>query len=167
MEQETRNDQQAPTTGQSSSSQSAGESPTIEQDLLAELNRLGNNFVDVVKVAWNSEQRKQIEEDLRVGLSSLATNLEDGFKQVSKSQQAQELLNKAEDVAGSVAEKVRKSELAQELGAGLLKGLRTLSEQLDKLITEIQSKKGAESSAAPSSASGEQTQDIPIQKQGE
>ena len=112
----------------------------LETDLSEELNRLSKSFVDVVQVAWESDQRRQLERDLRTGLNSLADTLEQRFKQVSDSEQAKELVGKAEDVAGAVSDKVKKNEIAQELGEGLLKGLRLLANQLDNLATDLQSK---------------------------
>jgi hypothetical protein len=138
----------------------------LEQDLLAEIARLSNSFIEVVKVAWNSEQRKQLESDLKSGLNSLVNNLETGFKEVSKSEQTKEMINKAEDVVGSVAEKVRQNKVAQEIGAGLVQGLRALSEQIDQLASELQSKNASQGAATAQQkpASGDAGQDIPIDK---
>lgn len=136
------------TTGQSK--QEAG------AELIDELTRLGQKFVEVVEVAWNSEQRKQIEEDLRTGLVSVANSLEDGFKRVSASKEAQEAVNAAEDVA----EKVRSSKIGVELTSALAQGLRALSEQMDKLSNEMKQKSGSSSTGA--SASQDDSQDIPI-----
>src|SRR5215203_3400642 len=102
----------------SSRSQEAG------KELIDELTNLGQRFVEVVEVAWNSEQRKKIEEDLRTGLVTVASSLEDGFKRVSSTKEAQEAVNAAEDVA----EKVRTSKFAGELSGALAEGLRSLSE---------------------------------------
>ena len=124
-------------------------------ELIDELTRLGQKFAEVVEVAWNSEQRKQIEEDLRTGLASVANSLEDGFKRVSASKEAKEAVNVAEDVA----EKVRTSKIGVELTSVLAQGLRALSEQMDKLSNEMKQKPGSSTDA---SAPGDETQDIPI-----
>ncbi len=131
--------------------------PQLEEALRSELNRLGKSFVDVVKVAWESEERRQLEADLKRGLRTLAESLEENFKQAGESQQAQELRAKAEDAAETVTDRVRKSEVAQELGEGLLKGLNALSIQLEKLTTEIQAR-----SKPAASSSSESEQEIPI-----
>ena len=135
------------TTGQSK--QEAG------AELIDELTRLGQKFAEVVEVAWNSEQRKQIEEDLRTGLVSVANSLEDGFKRVSASKEAKEAVNAAEDVA----EKVRTSKIGVELTSALAQGLRALSEQMDKLATDMKQKSGSSTGA---SAPQDDSQDIPI-----
>ena len=127
------------------------------KELVDELTRLGQKFVEVVEVAWNSEQRKKIEEDLRTGLVSVANTLEDGFKRVSSTKEAQEAVNAAEDVA----EKVRTSKIAVELSDALAQGLRTLSEQMDRLSEEIK-QKGSATQQGPSST--KESQDIPIER---
>lgn len=137
----------------------AGEArPELEKDLSAELNRLSKSFVEVVRVAWESDQRRQLERDLKLGLNSLAETLEQRFKQVSDSEQAKDLVERAEGVAGVVSDKVKKNEIAQELGEGLLKGLRLLANQLDTLATDLQSRK-SESSGETDAAT-----EIPIDK---
>lgn len=162
MDQTTNSAGQDPQAEQSNS----GSDRKLEQDLLTEVMRLSNSFIEVVKVAWNSDQRRQLESDLKSGLNSLVNNLEAGFKEVSKSEQTKEMLNKAEDVVGTVAEKVRQNKVAQEIGAGLVQGLRSLSEQIDQLATELQSKNASQgaSGTAQKPASGDQGQDIPIDK---
>ncbi|MCL4858660.1 MAG: hypothetical protein KJZ93_04610 [Caldilineaceae bacterium] len=139
----------------------AAEEPKLERDLTEELNRLGKSFVDAAKVAWESDQRRQLQADLKVGLNRLAEGLEDGFKKVSESEETKKLVDQAEDVAEAVTERVRNSEVAQEIGQGLLKGLRSLGAQLDKLAAEFQT---AKSEDAPAQATGEQPQEVPVEK---
>lgn len=141
------------TTGQSK--QEAG------NELIDELTRLGQKFVDVVEVAWNSEQRKQIEEDLRTGLVSVANTLEDGFKRVSRTKEAQEAVNAAEDVA----EKVRSSKIAVELSEALAQGLRALSDQMENLSNEMREKSTTSGSKSSGSTASKDAQDIPIDRQ--
>ncbi|GIV77489.1 hypothetical protein FKZ61_019395 [Litorilinea aerophila] len=130
------------------------------QELIQELDRLGHKVAEVVEIAWNSEQRKHIQEDLRRGLSALVANLEQGLQEVSQKPQTREILEKAEDVAESVGEKVRSSKVAQELAAGLVQGLRALSERMDRLAAELQEKQ-------PTSQGDAETgeQEIPIDRE--
>ena len=60
-----------------------------------------------------------------------------------------------------MTERVRKSEVAQEIGEGLLKGLRALGAQLDRLASDLQTKPPTGATTPPST---EQAQDIPIDK---
>jgi uncharacterized phage infection (PIP) family protein YhgE len=137
------------------------------QELLDELNVLGHKFAEVVNTAWNSEERRKIQEDLRTGLSTLAEQLEDGLNRLADSRQAKDLLNKADDVADSLGERVRSSKFSQELAGNLATGLRSLSEQLDKLAREMQSrnKSSGPASGTSSTPADDDSQDIPINRE--
>lgn len=149
----------AESTAESTANEEASQkSQEAGKELIDELTNLGHKFVEVVEVAWNSEQRKKIEEDLRSGLVTVAGSLEDGFKRVSSSKEAQEAVNAAEDVA----EKVRTSKLAVELSGALAQGLRALSEQMEKLSQDL--KQSASQSSKESEETGKETQDIPISR---
>ena len=152
-------DQQSEEQKSQTSNTSAGDAKgTDGKELIDELTRLGQKFVEVVEVAWNSDQRRKIEEDLRTGLVSVANSLEDGFKRVSASKEAQEAVKAAEDVS----EKVRKSKIAAEMSDALAEGLRSLSEQMDKLSNEMKQKSSSTSSRSTGTGQSTDTQDIPI-----
>ncbi len=164
MDENMKSENQTPNSEPSTAGSTSSEQTT--QNLVKELNRLGSKFAEVVQVAWESDQRKKIEHDLKTGISSLATTLEEGLKKVSESPQTKEFFGKAEDVAETVADRVQKSQFAQDVADGIVKGLRTLTEQVDKLASELQSQK---QQTPPTSSSGtppaaDQAQDIPINK---
>jgi hypothetical protein len=138
------------------------------QELLDELTQLADKFAAVVKTAWNSEQRKQIETDVRSGLSTMATSIEDGFKQVASTNEAKDLQTKATEVS----EKVSSSKFFADMTSALTVGLRGLSDQLDKVAADIQTKNaqagqptGAKPATPPSGGDSEAAKDIPISKE--
>ena len=149
---------QAQSTGTDEGTRSGSQETKADsgQELIDELTRLGQKFVEVVEVAWNSEQRKKAEHDLRVGLESVATSLEDGFKRVGSSKEAKEFVNAAEDVA----DKVRTSKIASELSSALAEGLRALSEQMDRMASEMKARSAAEGRSAPDDEDA--PRDIPV-----
>ncbi len=134
------------------------------QELLDELTQLADKFATVVKSAWNSEQRKQVEHDVRSGLTTMAASLEDGFRQVATSNEAKDLQVKATEVG----EKVTSSKFFADLTSALTTGLRGLSDQLDKVASDLQTK-NAQSGATPPPATPEtgasDAKDIPISKE--
>ncbi len=136
------------------------------QELLDELTVLADKFAAVVRTAWNSEQRKQIESDVKSGLSNMATSIEDGFKQVASSTEAKDLQSKA----GEVGEKVTSSKFFADLTGALTVGLRSLSDQLDKVSKDLQTKNSAAAASKPAgtstgTAAKDDAQDIPISKE--
>ena len=109
------------------------------QEVLDELGRLGTKLVEVVQSAWQSDERKRIEGELKSGLSAVVDSIEDGLDQVSKSEQTKELINKAEETATNIGDKMRESQFASDMASGLLQGLRALSDQIDKVADDFQS----------------------------
>jgi uncharacterized phage infection (PIP) family protein YhgE len=147
--------------------------PQPGQELLDELTQLADKFASVVKTAWNSEQRKQIENDVRTGLTTMTASIEDGFKQVAASNEAKDLQTKAVEVS----EKVSSSKFFADMTSALTTGLRTLSDQLDKVAADIQTKNAQPGAGTPPSGStgatgstgsagaNEAAKDIPISKE--
>ncbi|NJN83349.1 MAG: hypothetical protein HC802_14400 [Caldilineaceae bacterium] len=121
---------------------------TSGEDLIDALTELGDKFAEIVHEAWNSEQRKQIETDLRAGIVSLADSLEESFKRVSQSDEGREIRQRAEGVAESVTEGVRRSEVVQSLAEGLMLGLKEIGDSLGNLSEEVKSRNAARKSAA-------------------
>ncbi|HXF60527.1 MAG TPA: hypothetical protein VNK95_02850 [Caldilineaceae bacterium] len=153
------------TTGATGQPSPGQETKAGGQELVDELNRLGNKFIEVVEVAWNSEQRRRIEDDLRKGLQSLATSLEEGLKQLGESQQTKEFLGAAEDVAESVSAKVRSSKITNELADSLARGLRALSDRMDRLARDMQSRAAGQPGPTAGENKPDTPQDIPIQRE--
>lgn len=136
------------------------------QEVLDELSRLGVKLAEVVQTAWESDERKRLEKDVKAGVVSLVNGLEEGLRRVSKNEQAREILNKAEDVADTIGERVRTSQTSHDMATGLAKGLRILAEQLDKLANEMQHKSATTGTTPqpPITPPTRDTQDIPIEK---
>jgi uncharacterized phage infection (PIP) family protein YhgE len=159
-----KDQQGAAAPGTDSASESGQPQAAPGQELLNELTVLADKFAGVVRVAWNSDQRKQIETDVKTGLNSLATSLEDGFKQVSTSPEAKDLQAKATEVG----DKVTSSKLMADLTDALKTGLRSISDSLDKFSQEMQ-EKGASSTpgagAGPAQSPADPAaKDIPVEK---
>jgi len=154
--------------GSQNRSQSTGGQRKAEatQELMDDLNRLGLKFAEVVQTAWESEERKRLEKDVKAGVISLMSGVERGLRKLSETDQAKEFLNKAEDVADSLGERIRTSPASHDLASGLAKGLRVLAEQIDKLAGELQRKstEAAQSTPKPPPTTAGDSQEIPITK---
>ncbi len=97
-------------------------------DVASEINRLVEAMAGAVSGAWNSNQRYQLEADLRGCLATLVDNLEEALNRFGRSEQGQEL----QDQAARVATRVRESALAAELRDGLVHGLRTAADEVQR-----------------------------------
>lgn len=147
--------------GGPSGSAGAASGRATEQELVNELGNLATQVSNLAQAAWRSEQRQQIQAEVKRGLHSVATNLEEGFQRVSQSEQTKQSVNKARDTAESMGERVRESQTGQELADGLLRGLRSISHQLNKLADELEPEKKEPGSDA---AANDDSQDIPVQR---
>ncbi len=165
---ENKQQNQGATAGDTSSTTGTNNSPGAKatQEMLDELSRLGVKLAEVVQTAWESDERKRLEKDVKAGVVSLVNGLEEGLRRVGKTEQAKEVLNKAEDVADSIGERIRSSQTSHDMASGLAKGLRILAEQIDKLAAELQRKSATAGTDTPPSSSPASTdaQDIPILK---
>ena len=95
----------------------------------------------------------------------MATSIEDGFKQVATSPEAKDLQTKA----GEVGEKMTSSKFFADLSSALTVGLRSLSDQLDKVSADIQAKNAqggaAKPTTPPAAGDADAAKDIPISKE--
>lgn len=146
-----------PTNSDDSSAQDAAKEK-LTDEIFSELTVLANRFVTVVQQAWNSEERKRIEADVKKGLNDVAVGLEEGFQKVTEHEKAQKVLNRADEVAGDVGDKLRSSEAANDLAQGLVRGLRSMAGILEGWSAEMNER------AATKDVEPEDGQDIPIDK---
>lgn len=136
------------------------------KELVEELGRLTKRFIEAVEVAWNSDQRKEIQQDLRAGLLTLADSLEHGLQDIGEKEETKQFVDRAEEVAESMTEKIRTSDTAHELAAGLATGLRAVNEKLESLIADMRSSEGRAPSSETSATEkplDRPSQDIPIE----
>jgi len=113
------------------------------EDIAREVSRLVEAMAGAVTSAWNSSQRHQLEAELRGCLGTLVDNLEEALNRFGRSEQGQEL----QDQATRVASRVRESALAAELKDGLVQGLSTAADEVQRFAGNFEeSKSGAGSS---------------------
>ena len=140
---------------QSSDKATANSSATNVDQLINELDRLGNQLIDAIRTAWNSDQRKELETEISKGIASAASSLNEGLQKVSENESTKQLINKAEEVFSTVGEQVRSSKVTHDLVEGLSKGIQTLNDQLAQFVSDA--KKEANKPA-------NEAQDIKVEK---
>ncbi len=111
------------------------EGPSTDE-LFEEVQRLGARFAAVVQTAWDSDERRQIEGEVRKGLSAMASGVEDGFRKVSEDERARDVVDQADDAMTSMGDKVRSSQVTNDLAGNLASGLRKVSDTLSKWVEE-------------------------------
>ena len=125
------------------------ESPK-EESIMSELTTLGKNLGAAVRAVLDSPQRYEIEEEVRTGFQSIVTEINDTIAKARTADVSKEM---AEQTSKAV-ETVQTSVFTEELRQGVIKGLRTLNEELNEALTKLEAsqQKAAPSAAEPTTA---------------
>lgn len=94
--------------------------------LIAELNRLGENLGQLVKAAWESEERKSIEKELAVGLEQFVKRVNEAVE----SAHADPTVNKARAKAQEAWQTAHGPQIVAEMRMGVIDTLRKVNEEL-------------------------------------
>lgn len=98
-----------------------------------ELGRLGQQFAETLKSAWNSEERQKFEKDVREGLQSFATEVDKVITNVKTNPTTEKVVNEA----SQAAKNVETSDVGQKTKAGLAQGLKWLSVELSTIAEKF------------------------------
>lgn len=100
-----------------------------EPGLSDELRQLGRNLKTVLEAAWESEERRRLQTELASALEEVATALSSSAHDMLNSPAAQ----KFHDEVEAWREKIRQSDLSQQVHSELLDALRRVNAQLSGL----------------------------------
>ena len=119
------------TTGGSSETNSA------ENDIMDEINKLGQQFVDALQSAWNSEERAKFEAEVNDGVRTFADEVEKAIQSVKDGSAGEKFRNDAQDVREKVNERVSTDDISEQVRTGFVSGLRWLSSEMGKLADQF------------------------------
>jgi hypothetical protein len=102
-------------------------------DLMEEFKRLGRQFGDTLQSAFNSEEARRIETELRAGMRTFADEVERVFHEAKDSPAA----TRMKEEAAGVKDRVETGEVGRKAQEGVVKGLRWLSDELEKLANQF------------------------------
>ncbi len=98
-----------------------------------ELGKLGQQFAETLKSAWNSDERQKFETDVREGLHSFATEVDKVIANVKTNPTTEKVVNEA----SQAAKNVETSDVGQKTKAGLAQGLKWLSVELSSIAEKF------------------------------
>lgn len=98
-----------------------------------ELGRLGTQFAETLKTAWNSEERQKFEKDVREGLQSFAAEVDKVITNVKTNPTTEKVVTEA----SQAAKNVEVSDVGQKTKAGLAQGLKWLSVELSNIAEKF------------------------------
>jgi hypothetical protein len=105
-----------------------------ERSVSDELNRLGQQFSEVIRTTWESEDRKRIQSEIIEGLKRFGDEVTGALNKVAESDTGKQVTTQTEKVIADVKE----SGLAEDVRKGLLQGLDALNRELGKLSEKLE-----------------------------
>lgn len=99
-----------------------------ESEVAQEFRRLGDNFQDILRVAWESPERKKLQSEIKAGLTELEASLNKAATELRESPTGQRL----ETEVKNLGERVRSGEVESRLRNDLLSLLRQLNIRLEE-----------------------------------
>jgi len=103
--------------------------PVDTDDLAAEFAELGKKLRNTVSAAWTSEERLKVQKEIETGLVRLRDELNAAAKTVRESESGQ----KVETEVKRVKADVESGKVTDDVRKGIVTGLRSLGEALDKM----------------------------------
>jgi hypothetical protein len=97
-------------------------------DVADELRDLGRNLADILRSAWESDERRRLQDEIRSGLSDLGTTLNEAATDLKESPTGQRI---KEDVK-EFRERVRSGEVETKIRDEIFSVLRMVNSELEK-----------------------------------
>jgi uncharacterized coiled-coil DUF342 family protein len=101
-----------------------------KSEILDEIESLGQQLVTAVKSLWDSEDSRKLRQEIGEGFSELGRQLDQAVKSAQESEAAKELREQVKETV----DKAREADVARKVEQGLVDGLRSLNQELSKLV---------------------------------
>jgi hypothetical protein len=103
-------------------------------DLTNELNQLGENLANLLRAAWDSEERRSVEREITAGLEQMNKKLADAAEQIRHDA----ALNQAKRSAKEAWETAHGPQVLNELRMGVLDTLKAVNADLARRAAPAQ-----------------------------
>ena len=121
------------------------EEPKAEgRTITDELSKLGQQVAVAFKSAWDSDDRKRLQAEIIDGLQKFGDEITQTLDKAGKSETAQDLRTKAEQVAADLRDKG----VVEDIRKGIIGGLDVINSELSKLVEKLEPKTTPEGEAA-------------------
>jgi ElaB/YqjD/DUF883 family membrane-anchored ribosome-binding protein len=105
-----------------------GTSRNEQSELVAELNRLGENLGKLLKATWESEERKTVEHELKSGLEQFTKQINTAVEQARTDQN----VKKAKETLKEAWHTAHGPQVVSEMHMGLVDSLKKLNDEIAK-----------------------------------
>ena len=107
--------------------------PRERGDIIDQLRELGRNLEEIIRKAWESDQGHEIREQFRTGLRELNAQVDRTVESIKEDEAARDLGTRVKDNLESAVG----DEFADNLRQGVSQALKTLNEQINRLVESI------------------------------
>jgi hypothetical protein len=101
---------------------------TSRGDVARELQELGRNLANILKDAWDSEERRRLHDEIREGMSDLSSTVDKAVSEFRESPTGQRMKEDIRDFK----ERVRAGEVDQKIRNEILTALKTVNQELER-----------------------------------
>jgi uncharacterized protein with ACT and thioredoxin-like domain len=105
-----------------------------ERSVSDEISQLGKQFSEVIRTAWESDDRKRIQGEIIEGLRRFGDEVTEALQKVAESDTGKQVSTQTEKVISDV----KQSGIADDVRKGVLQGLDTLNRELGKLSERLE-----------------------------
>jgi uncharacterized coiled-coil DUF342 family protein len=114
--------------------QTPTEEPQKGDQLVDELQSLGQQLVTAVKALWDSEDSRKLRQEIGDGFVELGHQLDEAIKSAQESEAAQEFKESVKETV----DKARESDVAGKVQQNLVTGLQKLNAELGKVVDSLE-----------------------------
>jgi hypothetical protein len=128
------------------------ENAKSQDSLVEEFRNLGQNLINTLRTAWESQERKLIQEEIEEGLADLAVTFKQEAAAFRDSPTGQRLKSDAEELR----QRMRSGEVESRMRTELLNALRLINSELKKVSTSFSESESPGGTADDSSAQSQE-----------
>lgn len=100
-----------------------------------EFRALGNNLKSLIHSAWESEERKKFQQELEGGMQELGSALNDMATEFQAGETGQKIRHEVDEFSA----RVKSGEVEEKARSEILKALKQLNEELEKVSQKFDS----------------------------
>jgi ElaB/YqjD/DUF883 family membrane-anchored ribosome-binding protein len=123
----------------SQQAESAKQATEAWQEVGRQFQTLGESLAAAFRAAWHSEENRQRLGEMKSGLESIVDEVGKAIKEVAASPEAQQARDEADKALKSV--QTASEQTIQEVRPQLVSALRQINDELQKLVSNIESEK--------------------------
>jgi ElaB/YqjD/DUF883 family membrane-anchored ribosome-binding protein len=126
---------------------------TNNSELVNELNKLGENLANLLKSAWDSDERRSVEREISAGLEQMSKKLNDAAEKV----RTDAYVSNAKQAAKDAWQTANVPTVLEEMRKGVISTLNRINEDLSSRATpahEASARKATEAAAETAETGG-------------